>query len=81
MISFGITDLRKNISDIVGRVFYGGERIAIEKNGKPACVIISVEDLKLLEAIEDQIDIQAAREALQRNDFVPWETVKKELNL
>lgn len=81
MVSLGITKLREDISDVVSRVRYKGERITIKKQGKPACVIISVDDLKLLEAIEDAIDIEAAKESIKRNDFIDWEVAKKELGL
>jgi prevent-host-death family protein len=46
------SELRTHISDAIGRVNYAGVRIVIEKNGKPAAVLISVEDLELLEALE-----------------------------
>ena len=81
MVSVGITKLREDISDVVSRVRYTGERITIEKQGKPACVIVSLDDLKLLEAIEDAIDIEAGKESIKRNDFVDWEVAKKELGL
>ncbi|OQY04771.1 MAG: hypothetical protein B6I25_06515 [Planctomycetales bacterium 4572_13] len=81
MVSLGVTKLREDISDIVNRVRYTGERITIEKQGKAACVIVSLDDLKLLEAIEDAIDIEAAEESIKRNDFVDWDIAKKKLGL
>jgi prevent-host-death family protein len=74
------SELRAGISDAIGRVSYGGERIVIEKNGKPAAVLISVQDLELLEALEDARDL-AAIEAIRDEETVPWEQVKRDLGL
>ena len=73
-----VTEFRKNIADVMNRVSYGHERVALEKNGKPTCAIISFEDLQLLEASEDKYDIAEAKKAIKRNDFVDWNTVKQE---
>ncbi len=81
MTKLSITSLRTGISDIACKVMYNGERFFIERSGKPACALVSIEDLQLLEALEDKIDIEAAKEALRRNDFVDWEKAKKELGL
>lgn len=81
MVSMSVSQLRLNISDFIGRVMYSGERVSIEKNGKPACALVSIEDLELLERLENTIDITAARDAIKRNDSVSWEKAKKELGL
>lgn len=81
MVSISATNARAELSDILNRVYYQGERISINKSGKITCAIISVEDLKLLEAIEDMIDIKAAKAAMKRKDFVSWDEVKKNFGL
>src|SRR5436853_627203 len=51
---------------------------------KDVAALIPIEDLRLLEILEDQIDIEAARKALanQKNKVrVPLEQVKKRLGL
>jgi len=48
---------------VVNRVAYGGERIVLERRGKAKAVLISLEDLALLEGIEDKIDIDEAEQA------------------
>jgi hypothetical protein len=45
---------------------------------------VPVEDVKLLEALEDRIDLEEAREALsetRRKGTVSWGKLKKELEL
>lgn len=81
MITLSITSLRDGISNIASKVMYSGERFCIERSGKPACAVISVDDLQLLEALEDKLDIEAAKAAIRRNDYVDWEVAKKELGL
>jgi hypothetical protein len=46
--------------------------------------LVPVEDLKLLEELEDRIDLESAREALkeaEKEGTIPWKEVKKKLGL
>lgn len=72
---------RQNFSDILNRAAYSGERVIVHRGKKPVAAVIPIEDLELLEALEDEIDIAAAREALKEPGTIPWETVKKKLRL
>lgn len=38
------------------------------------------EDLEFLEAMENESDILAAEESFAKNEFIPWEEAKNELN-
>ena len=49
--------------------------------GKPVAALVSPEDLELLEAIEDRIDIEAARKALREPGRRRWDEVRAELAL
>ncbi len=40
-----------------------------------------MEDLELIERYEDELDIRAARRARREKGRIPWEQIKKELNL
>lgn len=74
------TAARDNFAELVNRAGYRGERIALERHGKTIAAIVSAEDLELLEALEDRIDLAAARKALKeprRN----WDAVKADLGL
>jgi len=72
---------RQNFSDIVNRAAYGGERIIVHRRKKPVAAVVPIEDLELLEKLEDEIDLKAAREALKDPRTIPWETIKKKLKL
>ena len=71
------------MSDVVNRVAYGGERMVIERRGKRVAALVPVEDLELLEAIEDRIDLESARRLLNdpKQKPVPWAKVKRQLGL
>jgi prevent-host-death family protein len=64
MIRVAASDLRKDCAEILNQVAYGHERIILQRHGKDAAVLIPLEDLALLEAIEDQQDLEDARAAL-----------------
>lgn len=59
-----LSEARDNWADLIGQVRFGGERVTISKRGKPVAVVVSVEDAAWLEAMEDKIDVELAREAL-----------------
>lgn len=80
MTRYLMYEARHNLTDLVNRVGYGGERIAIGRRGKDLAVLVSMEDAALLEALEDEIDVAAARKALrEKGPAVAWEAVKKDL--
>jgi prevent-host-death family protein len=81
MVMISITDLRTQIRKLADRVMFQGERIVIERNGEPAFVMVSPEDAALLEAIEDKIDLQAARAALKDKHTIKLDELVKDLKL
>jgi prevent-host-death family protein len=48
----GIRDLKAHVSDYVNRVIYGRERVRVLKNGRPAVVLVSVEDAEALAVLD-----------------------------
>ena len=64
MTRFAMAQARKNLTEIVSRVAYGGERIAIGRRNKDLAVLVSTDEAALLEEIEDRMDVAAARKAL-----------------
>ncbi|TQF66004.1 type II toxin-antitoxin system prevent-host-death family antitoxin [Rhodococcus spelaei] len=45
--------VRAQLRELVSRVAYGGERITITRNGSPAAALVSLDDLRLLEALAE----------------------------
>lgn len=59
-------DLRDSLADVLGAVAYGSERVGVTRHGKLTAVVISVDDLELLEELEaarDVAEFAAARAA------------------
>jgi prevent-host-death family protein len=52
METINVADAREQFADLMGRVAYGGERIIVQRRGKPMMAWISLEDLGRLEAFE-----------------------------
>lgn len=71
-------DLRNRIGDILNRVGYRGERFIIARKGKPAAAIVSVDDLRRLEEIEYEREVEMvhlARIAAEREGVVPFQVL------
>jgi prevent-host-death family protein len=81
MTKVAATKLRSTISDLLDRVIHHGERVAVERYGRPVAALVSPEDLEFLEAIEDRMDIEAARRALSEPGRRSWDEVRAELAL
>jgi len=81
MTQITVSELRDHIADTLNRVAFQGERIILERHGKPQVALIPVEDLELLKRLEDKEDIEDARKALAEDDFVSIKQARKELGL
>jgi prevent-host-death family protein len=72
---------REQLAELVNRVHYGRERVVVTRRGKKLVALVPADDLELIEAIEDRIDVLAAEKALKEKGSIPWEKVKKGLGL
>ncbi len=75
-------DARKELANIINQVAFGNDAFVLTRRGEPIAAIVSMKDLKLLQDLEDQIDIEAAWDAKKEaGESIPWEELKKELDL
>ena len=75
-------EARKNLADIVNSVAYGKDTVVLTRRGKELAALISIEDLKLLQQLEDEQDIKDAWKAKEEPDeTVKLYELKKELEL
>jgi len=74
-------EVRKEFADALNRVAYKGERIVVHRRGKDIAAMVPLEDLALIAAMEDKIDLDDAKAAIQEPGTIPWENLKKELGL
>lgn len=65
MSSITTASAREHFSEIINRSSYGKERIVLSRRGKDLAAIIPMEDLKLIEIIEDKLDLQDAEKAIK----------------
>lgn len=84
MARLASSKVREGFSDTINRVAYGRERVILHRHGKEVAAVVPMEDLKLLEDIEDRIDLEEARKSLahvKKHGAIPWEKMKKDLGL
>jgi prevent-host-death family protein len=62
-MNVNVVDVRNTFSEYLNRASYQGQRIVIERRGKPVAALVSLEDLARIEALEDQADVKAAKRA------------------
>lgn len=54
---YSVGEFRRNLAEILGRVQYGDERIAVTRRGRIAGVLISITNARILEDLEETFDI------------------------
>jgi PHD/YefM family antitoxin component YafN of YafNO toxin-antitoxin module len=85
MTTVSVTDLRDHLPDRIDDVRFTKERILVRRHKKDVAALVSVEDARLLEALEDLIDLDAARAALADYErdgaSMTVEAFRKELGL
>jgi len=57
------SEVRAQISEVISRVAYGGERVVISRNGKPQVAVISIADLDRLKKLDEQLEARRRRAA------------------
>jgi len=75
---------RKNMAELLNRAAYGGERFVVTRHGKELVAIVPVEDATLLERLRtllEKRDYEAALEAVSELGTLPWDEVRRDLDL
>ncbi len=78
------TEARDDFAAVVNHAVYGKERVLLTRRGRELAAVVPVEDVLLLEALEEYLDVAAAHEALaspENRERIPWEQVKAGLGL
>ena len=50
--SLGTTEIKARLSEIIGRIRFGDERVIVLRRGRPVAALVSIHDLRRLEAAE-----------------------------
>jgi len=79
MVHMDRTEVRRRWRDTIRKVQCGGERIVLERQGRPVAALVSLEDLDLLEELEDEYLARLADASdAEPGENIPWEQVKAE---
>lgn len=73
--SISAMKLRASIGDVLNRIEYRGERVVVERKGEPVAAIIGVADLRRLEALEAEREVELfrlAKQAAAEDGFVTF---------
>ncbi len=88
MSTQSLRDVRDHLSEVIDRVEHQHERVVITRNGKPAAVILSPEDLAQLQETIDVLsdpqalaDIREADAAYASGDVVRGAQAVRQLRL
>ncbi|WP_405655565.1 type II toxin-antitoxin system Phd/YefM family antitoxin [Streptomyces sp. RK9] len=57
-----VTQARAELADLINRVVYGNERVVVTRHGKPLVALVSADDLRRLDELEEAEVIGAAAE-------------------
>ena len=77
-------EARKNMAELLNRAAYGGERFVVTRHGKELVAIVPVEDATLLERLRvllEKRDYEAALAVVAELGTVPWDEVRRDLDL
>lgn len=82
MRKMSAAEARKNFANIVNRVAFGNESIVLTRRGEEVAALVSINELKLLQRIEDRMDIEDALKALEEpGENIPATELWKALGL
>ena len=74
--------LKEGSAEILSRVQYGHERFTVTRHGKEVAAVVSIEDARLVERLENVLDVHdalAAIEEAERAGTVSLEELRQKL--
>jgi prevent-host-death family protein len=80
-MEMSVRTAQNKLSDAIERVARAGERVVFTRNSKRVAALVSIEDLKALQRLEDEADVRAARKARKEKGSVPLAKIKARLGM
>ena len=75
-------DARKKFANLNNRVAFGDESFVLTRRGEAIVALVSIKELKLLQELEDRIDVDDTWKAKNEiGEPIPWDELKNELDL
>lgn len=68
----GTHEAKTHLSEYLNRVYYRGERIVIERHGKPVAALVGVEDLARLESSSESVEARYRKALAEAGIRVSW---------
>jgi len=82
MLSVAMKDARGELAELLNKVAYAHERVAITRHRKNVAYLVGEEDMKLIRFIEDKIDRDAAIKAMNEGgDNIAFDALMKDAGL
>ena len=86
MVRYTTAEAREKFSAFIKKAAEDKERIVLTRRGKDLVALVPIEDVRFLEDLEDRLDLEEARTALEEAGSdsekpIPWENLKAELGL
>lgn len=84
MARISTVEAREQFSSVVNRAAFGKERLVLTRRQKEIAAVVPIEDVRLLEALEDHLDVKEACAALieaKDKGTVSWDKIKADLGL
>ncbi len=69
--------VKRDISELVNRVAYGGERIVLTSRGKPKAVLVSLEDYEMLNQLSTNANLARWETWLSESDELATEILTR----
>ena len=81
MVIIDITKARGTLSSLFDRAHDKHERIVIQRHGRDKVAIVPIEDVETLQRMENDLLDTAHAAFNERGKSIPWDDVKKKLEL
>jgi prevent-host-death family protein len=83
MFRITATEARRTLPEIIDRAAYGHERICLTKHGKEMACVISMDDLRAWEMLEEYLEMRGALAADEESvqSSAGWEEFEIEMGL
>lgn len=75
MLRVSMTEARRSFSQLLNRAAFGKERIVITSHDNPKAAVISIEDLRRLEWLEDVAAACEGIDELEAGETLDWEDI------
>ena len=77
-------EARKNLSELLNRAAYGGERFVVTRHGKELVAIVPLADVTLMDRLRELLearDFEAALKEMADAGTASWDDVRRDLGL